>query len=224
MRKRLLCVAWAVLLHCSGVSAQTTLLYDMEGAPPPDGFGPNGLITVSQDSLGATQGVNSMRNAIPGASTFVGALTTVVPPALNNPPGVDHILFDMTIDAGDEFTGLSAAVGVTIFGFQGSTFGLPSRFADTEAIGGKAAGTYRDIRIDLDNSLQYPGKSFNDLLADGDFDGVTGFQFVYVKSNDDPVTVYIDNVRAVVPEPTAGLLLLMGAVGVCAPRRQLISW
>lgn len=221
MRKRLFGIAPAVAILCSGASAQA-LLYDMEGAPPPSGFAPNGLITVSQDTVGATEGSNSMKNELPDLSTFVGALTTIVPPELGNPPGVEHILFDMTIDAGDEFAGGFAVVGVTIFGFQGMTFGIPSQFADTEAIDGKAAGTYTDVRIDLDNSLHIGGKSFNQILADGDLDGVTGFQLFYNKSDDAPLTVYIDNVRAVVPEPAAGLLLCVGtmAVGFWARRQR----
>ena len=72
--------------------------------------------------------------------TFVGALTGVVPPALNNPPGVKSILFDLTIE--EQFTGGFADLGITIFGFQGGNFGLQQQFTDLVGVGGLSPGTY----------------------------------------------------------------------------------
>jgi hypothetical protein len=225
MRNSILCIATAIatLVCAGGVQAQTTLLYDMEGAPPPSGFGANGAVIVTQDTIGTTQGLNSMRVEVPvpPGGTFVGALTSSVPTALQNPGLASYVLYDLTINAGEEYTGAGFAdMGVTIFGYQGATFGLQSQFADYESIGAKSAGTYKDIRIDLDNSLHYPGKSLRQLLDDGDFDGVTGFQFYFNQTGDAPVVAYIDNVRLVVPEPATCMLLGMGAVVIGAMGRR----
>jgi hypothetical protein len=220
-----MCIAAIVAILCSGSIVEAVLLYDMEGAAPPSGFGPNGAIAITQDTIGATEGSNSMRVEVPvpPGATFVGALTTTVPAALDNPPGVKYILFDLTINAGEEYAGAGFAdMGVTIFGFQGGSFGLASQFADFESVGGKAAGTYNDVRIDLDNSLHYPGKSFNQILADGDFDGVTGFQFYFNQTGDAPVVAYIDNVRAVVPEPATFAILGLAAMALYAVGRRRI--
>jgi hypothetical protein len=173
--------------------------------------------------------------SVVGGATFVGALTSVVHPSIGDPPGVDHILFDMTIDPAGGFPGGFAVVGVTIFGASqpgpGQQFGLPVQFADFEHIGGKAAGSTHTVRIDLDSATHpttfAPGQSFNEIfgtVGSGPDDIIpTGFQIFLNKSNDSPVTVYIDNVRVVVPEPATFGLLGMGAVvmGAFGLRRRV---
>lgn len=233
MRKSLFCIATVVAVACcaSGAWAQS-LLYSMEGGL--DGFGPNGGgVAVASDTIGATDGTGSMNVSVVGGATFVGALTGNVPGALGDPPGVSKILFDMTIAPGQEFTGGFAVVGVTIFGASqpgpGQQFGLQAQFADFEQIGGKAAGTY-PVVIDL-SSATHPltfatGQSFNDIM--GPNPGApndiipTGFQLFLNKSNDAPLTVYFDNIRAVVPEPATGALFGLGAIalGLVARRRR----
>lgn len=225
MRNCLLWIAALIAMFCSGGAAgaaSSTLLYDMEGAPPPSGFGPNGVVTVTQDTIGATQGSNSMRVDTDG-STFVGAITDVVPAALGNPPGVKSILLDLTINAGEEFAGGFADMGVTVFGCKGATCGLSAQFADYESIGALPAGTYKDLQFDLTTSIgpNFPGKSFNQILADGDLDAVTHFQLYFNQTFNEPMISYIDNIRAVVPEPSTGLLFSIGAIawGLIAVRR-----
>src|SRR4051794_29693835 len=63
------------------------------------GFHPNGLgTTITQDTIGATQGTHSMKVSIVGGATFVGALTPTLDPSIfGDPPGLDHVHFDMTI-------------------------------------------------------------------------------------------------------------------------------
>src|SRR3954463_1083603 len=102
----------ALMLCVASAGAQT--LYSFE-APPvnPDGFGPNGGgVTVTQDTIGATQGTHSLKTSVVAGATFVGALTGVVAPPINDPPGVQAILFDMTIAPGQAFPGGFALVGV----------------------------------------------------------------------------------------------------------------
>ncbi len=219
-----------VLFSCGEVEA--ALAYSFE--PDLEGFGPNGGgISVTQDTIGATDGSNSMKVDIVTGPTFVGALTGNVSPVIGDPPGIGRLLFDMTIDAGDEHTGAFAVVGVTIFGASQpdpngvSTFGLQAQFADFENIGGKAAGTYT-VAIDLD-SATHPttfatGQSFNDIfgtLGSGPDDVIpTGVQLFFNQSADAPVTVYIDNIRAVIPEPATALLFGFGVVAAGVVRRR----
>jgi hypothetical protein len=228
-----------VLVGTSSTRAATTLAYSFEAPPTnPDGFGPNGGgVTVTQDTIGATEGTHSLKTSVVTGATFVGALTGVVHPSIGDPPGVDYILFDMTVAPGQEFTGGFAVVGVTIFGASqpdypgGQQFGLQAQFADFEHIGGKAAGTYTDIRIDL-SSATHPltfetGKSFNEIfgvVGSGQNDVIpTGFQLFFNKSNDQPLTVYVDNVRAgIVPEPASmlGAATLIGGLLLGSRRRR----
>jgi PEP-CTERM motif len=235
MRKRLLCffATMVAILVCAG-TVHAQLVYSFEGGL--QGFAANGAgTTVTSDTIGATQGTNSMKTSVVAGATFVGALTSTVPPAIGDPPGVNHILFDMTIAPGQAFTGGFAVVGVTVFGASqpgpGQMFGLPVQFADTENIGGKAPGTYPNVRIDL-NSATHPttfqaGRTFNQIF--GPNPGApndiipTGFQFFFNKSNDQALNVYIDNVRVVtIPEPATWMLLGLSAAicGAFCQRRR----
>jgi hypothetical protein len=210
------------LLGCAEAVHAQVLAYSFEGST--NGFAANGGgTTVAQDTIGATQGTGSLRTSVVAGATFVGALTTNVHPSLGDPPGVNHILFDMTITPGQAFAGTFANIGVTVFGATqpgpGQQFGLPVQFADFEPIGGKAPGTYNNVRIDL-SSATHPttfqtGRTFNQIF--GPNPGApndiipTGFQFFINKSGDQPVTVFIDNVRVVaIPEPATCVLLGLG--------------
>lgn len=233
MKKILLSIIAAAMIACTSSSAHATLAYSFEGGSPPDGFGPNGGgVTVTQDTIGATDGINSLKASVVGGATFVGALTGNITPPIGNPPGIQSILFDLTIPQGGEFTGGFALIGVTIFGASqpdhpgGQLFGLQAQFADFEQIGGKTAGTY-PVQIDLasaTNQVDFSNGSFNDIFGVvGDGPNVqipTGFQFFINKSNDAPLTVYIDNVRAVVPEPATAAMLSLGAMAFGLLRRR----
>ena len=125
----------------------------------------------------------------------------------------------MTINT--PYAGTFADIGVTVFGHAlnapgGAQFGHQVQFADTEPIAGKAAGTYRNLRINLDQSLgpYRAGASFNQIFGPGPTDLTTAsaFQFYISKNAANPVTVWIDNVRLVVPEPATCMLLGMCAV------------
>jgi len=208
-------------------------LYSFENPPVnPDGFGPNGGgVTVSQDTIGATNGTKSLKVSLVTPATFVGALTGVVPLALNDPPGVLSILADMTV-TNPIFTGGFVLVGVTMFGASqpgpGQQFGLQAQFADFEHIDGKAAGTYT-VQFDL-SSATHPltlqaGQSFDQIfgqVGSGPNDLIpTGFQLFINKSGDQPLTVYFDNIRAInTPEPTSAIAGLAGLAGLIVSRRR----
>ena len=219
------------LVWCApAAQAQVTLAYSFEAATPagPDGFFGLGA-TVTQDTIGATHLTHSMKYAV-GTGGFVGARTeTVVPPGLNDPPGVVAVLFDLTLTT--PYTDTFADIGVTVFGHAlnapgGAQFGHQVQFMDTVAIAGLSAGTHTDLRIDLDTSVgpYRPGESFNAIFGPGptDLTVSSAFQLFINKNALTPVTVYIDNVRLVVPEPASAGLLALGAalLGRARPRRR----
>jgi hypothetical protein len=230
MRSWLLGIATVAVLASAGVvNAQT--LYSFETPPVnPDGFGPNGGgVTISQDTIGATNLLHSMKVDVVQGATFVGALTGVVNPAIGDPPGLNTLYFDLTVT--QPFTGAFAVAGITIFGASqpgpGQQFGLQAQFADIEHIEGKGPGTYT-VQIDL-NSATNPltfatGQSFNQIfgtVGSGPNDLIpTGVQLFFNKSNDAPLTVYIDNIRLSVPEPATFSLMGLGAVVLGAVGRR----
>lgn len=189
---------------------------------------------IAQFAIAERHLAHSMKYAV-GVGGFTGARTeTVIPPALNDPPGVRRVLFDLTLT--ESYPGTFADIGITVFGHAlnaegGPQFGHEVQFADTEPLAGKNAGTYLDLQIDLDQSVgpYRAGESFNDIFGPGptDLTVTSAFQFFINKNVDVPITVYIDNVRLVsdevrVPEPaTVGMLILgTGLLAAFARRRR----
>lgn len=212
-----------------GTAVEAAVLYDMEGPPPLDGFFGLGA-TVTADTIGATNGPTSLKADV-GGGGFVGVRTeTLIPPALGNPPGIQSILFDLTIADGDEFTGSFADIGVTLFGHalnrDPQLFGLQAQFADFVSVGSLAAGTYTDMQIDLDsatNPITFANQSFDEMFGPGtdQLTVVSAFQLFISKDAAAPITLYIDNIRTVVPEPaTASLLGLCSIFGLAVRRRK----
>src|SRR6476646_2347777 len=82
-----------VFLIADRAGANPNLAYSFETGL--QGFAPNGGgTTITQDTIGATEGANSMKVAIVGGATFVGALTGSLDPNIfGDPPGLDQVLF-----------------------------------------------------------------------------------------------------------------------------------
>jgi hypothetical protein len=176
-----------------------------------DGFFGLGATASEETSIGVTHGTKSMAFAA-GSGGFVGVRTTVIPAAINNPPGVNSIQFDMTvpqIPAGITF----ADIGITVFGHDvdGGAIDVQSQFTDTISIGALGVGQHENLVIDLDSEF-FTGQSFNEIFGDdlGDLDVVSAFQFYMSKNVAVPFTVYIDNVRVLIPEPGTGVMAAAG--------------
>jgi hypothetical protein len=227
MKRRLLNVtAILAVTLAAGVARAQVPEYSFEVVDPfgrPDTFFGVGA-TVTQDTIGATHLQNSMKY-VAGNDGFVGARTeTLIPATLGNPPGVNYVLFDMTIV--DPYAGGFADIGVTVFGHDvpGGSFGNAVQFSDVEAIAGKAPGTYTDVRIDLSNSVgpYRAGESFNAIFGTDptDLTVASAFQFFISKNAGVPATVYIDNVRLVVPEPASMGLAGFAGLAMFGRRRR----
>lgn len=230
MRKRLSFLAILVAGVCAAcaVEAQPPV-YSFETivGPGPDGYFGLGATVSQEPTLGVTDGDFSLKYEV-GAGGFVGARTeAVIPATLNDPPGVQFVLFDLTLP--EAYQDTFADIGITVFGHAlnapgGAEFGHQVQFADQLAMAPLGAGTHLNQRIDLDFSLgpYRPGESFNDIFGPGptDLTVASAFQFFINKNVLTPITVYIDNVRLVVPEPATWLLGIGAmALGLVARRR-----
>jgi hypothetical protein len=233
MRHSLLSAAVVAALSIGAASASAgTLLYSFEStdaAGPTDGFAANGGgITVSQATTGATVGSNSMENVSVSGATFTGALTGSDVPAALSDPSTTSISLDLTIAPGQQFAGAFADIGITIFGALGSgateTFGNQYQVdASSEQNVDLAPGTY-SLNIPLigtDPSTFALSQPYSEVLGNGFIP--TGFEFFYSKSNDAPLSVFVDNVQAVaVPEPASiGLGAISGLMMLARRRRKI---
>jgi hypothetical protein len=211
--------ACAVLAMVGRAGAQT-LLYSFEGGT--DGFGPNGGGTVTQDTIGATDGTHSLKETVPAGAFFVGALTGTVPPALNDPT-LSAITVDVNVPA--NYAGAFADIGVTIFGEVGGNFGYQYQVDPSSEKNVGAAGQFSfNIPLVGQNPVTFdPSNSYAQVQASGFVP--TGFEFFVSKSSDAPLTVYYDNVQAVsaaagtVPEPTSLGLIAVGSLLLVRRRR-----
>jgi len=218
--------AVVIMLSVSGAALGQTLAYSFEevveggGGPGPDGFFGLGAVVTQEASIGVTHLEHSMRYVAGGAG-FVGARTEIVPASLNNPPGVESVLFDLYIPEIPD--GISFAdIGVTVFGhdLDNGIFGVQCLFNDSISMTALGTGQHNDLRIDLDSEF-FSGQSFNELFGDdpADLDVASAFQFHISKSVGASLTIYIDNVRFVVPSPGTVALCGVGA-GVLGARRR----
>lgn len=219
----------AALFIGVGSADAGTLLYSFENGDSPnslDGFAANGGgITVTPSTIGATVGTGSMENSNAANATFTGALTTLVPAALNS-PSVSAISFDLTIAPGQQFTGAFADIGITIFGRTGISpnFNYGEQFQVDPAQEQNVAlgpGTY-NLTVALIGTDPYSlaaHQTYAQVLSDTFVP--TGFEFFYGKSGDAPLNVYIDNVQTVVvPEPASIGVGAVGALLMLALRRR----
>jgi hypothetical protein len=198
------------------VRAQTpTLIYSFENGDSPnnlDGFAPNGGgATVTQSTIGATDGSSSLKFTMVAGAFFSGPLTANIVPALLSPE-TEAINFDLTIPATGQFTGTFADIGISEFGTDNSEppntsndqlQSTPNANKNIDL----APGTY-NLTIPLqalDNPITGEGPvPFSSCFGSdpsSQLVALTGFEIYINKSTDVPLTVYIDNIKA---EPLLG--------------------
>jgi hypothetical protein len=213
---RVLLVAAAGVLLSPPVCA-LDLAYSFENGL--QGFGPNGLgISVTQDTIGATEGSQSMKVSVVQGATFVGALTAELLPYISDPPGFDYIVYDLTITEMFPTEANFVDAGITVFGvtqpdFPGGQIDVSAQFFNNQVqLQELTVGTHQ-IRMDLTNAVHpltfESGKSFNDIFGvegGGITDVIpTGFQIYINKSADAAWTGYFDNIRVgSIPAPNGG--------------------
>jgi hypothetical protein len=166
----------------------------------PDAFHNNGGGTlVTQDTIGATDGTHSVKIAIVGGQFFSGALSEIIPPIINS-AGSTGVALDITIPATGNFTGNFARMGLIEFGtYQGDSVQAqtdPQTGEDSIAL---APGTYH-IALPLIaavNPITFDSNApFSSIFGSDPNSQATpsSFYFYINKSQDSPLTVYLDNV------------------------------
>lgn len=185
-------------------AAEITLAYSMEESL--QGFAANGSdTTITLDTIGATDGVNSMKVDLGIGAFFSGPLTGELAPQIGDPPGLDGIVFDLTITEAFPDEGFIDA-GITFFAAtqpgDGQEFGLEVQFLfDQVSLGALTVGAH-EIEFRLTKAFHpktFAEGSFNDLFGEigsGPNDLIpTGFEIYFNKSTNAPWTGYIDNIR-----------------------------
>lgn len=173
------------------------------------GYGANGPgVTVTQDTIGATEGTQSMKVDIVQGATFVGALTDQLEPFIGDPPGLNVVIFDLTITEMFPEDAAFVDAGITVFGvtqpdFPDGQIDVQAQFqANQVQLQELEVGTH-EIRMDLTSAVNpitfESDQSFNDIFGiEGgpQTDAIpTGFQIYINKSSDAPWTGYFDNIR-----------------------------
>lgn len=198
----------AYLLAMPGTVMGLDLAYSFEDGL--QGYAANGLgISVTQDTIGATEGTQSMKIDIVQGATFVGGLTDELLPFVADPPGLDFIVFDLTITEMFPEDAAFVDAGITVFGstqpdFPGGQLeGLQVQFQNEQVqLQELEVGTHQ-IYMTLQSAVSpltfLPDQSFNDIFGEegsGQNDLIpTGFQIYINKSSDAPWTGYFDNIR-----------------------------
>jgi hypothetical protein len=203
--------ALAIVFNVRAALAIESLAFSFETiqGPGPDGFerNPSAGGTYTQDTIGATHGTKSLKaELIANGDTFVGVFTQLLNPTphgaiIGDPPGVDHVTFDVTIL--EQFAGTFANLGITVFGCdQAGNCGLQRQFFDEENVD-LPPGTYTNLRINLTEAFG-TGESFNQafgVAGSGSPLIPTHFQFYINKQFGQPFTMYLDNVRVGMDTP-----------------------
>jgi hypothetical protein len=210
----------ALFVVAASARAQAPL-YSFENGT--EGFAANGFPapTVEQSTVGATEGSKALKFALGQNQTFSGALTQTLDQAALLNPAANALTLDLTVVPGEDYTGAGfARLGTTLFGSNPplNIFGVPVQTnGASEQNVDLAPGLYH-LTIPL---ISTAGTPIRDAFGTGagQFPVVSGLQFYISKSADSPLTVYIDNVRAV-PEPASAVALVGALAGLTLSRRR----
>ncbi len=211
----------AIALAASKAGAAATLVYSFEtlydatdtpnpAGTRPDDFHPNGGgVTVTQSTIGVTQGSFSMEFTQVGGATFTGAQTEIVPSIIND-PNTTAISFNLTVPATGNFTGAFARIGISEFGNNDSDPSNPIDGAQVQTVASSesnidlAPGTYQFTipLIAINNPITFDTNvPFSSVFGTDPSSQLTpsSFEFYFNKSSDSALNVYIDNVQAIGP-------------------------
>jgi len=219
MRYSLLYGAAFAALALGAVSAHgQVLMYSFETGDTPngkDGFVPNGLLP-SQSTTGATIGSDALQLVSPSGG-YADAYTQTDLPAVLGNPALSAITMDVTTTSAYAGNYSNLFFGFFISnpgeGEYGDTYTPPNTDWPNLDL---SPGTYTGVSIpvigvDPDTGLP---TDWSDMLAAGWY--ASGF--IIGSDSDTGQTFYVDNVQAVVPEPTS--LALIGVVGGLALGRR----
>jgi Dockerin type I domain/PEP-CTERM motif len=200
-----------------------TLLYSFENPPgdpngPLDGFFANtaspGDTTLSQSTIGATNGSNSLLFSQNSTATFTAFQNATIPEAFND-PATTAISLDVTVPAGGQFTGTFANLGISEFAVDNdqSLYGATVFNFQTQ---GKeqnvslSPGTHRVVVFlvyqynpnTFDFGPNMAGVPFSSLMgnpADPEQFTPSSFEFWVNKGGtvNAPLNLYVDNIQAI---------------------------
>jgi hypothetical protein len=224
MKYSILSLAATAVLALGAASASAQLLYSFETGDSPngkDGFVPNGA-TVFQDTIGATQGSNSLKVVTSGGYTGTYTQSDLPAPLAN--PALTGFTMDITIPASPAYAGNYDDLGVILYVSDATTSDYGEQYGPATSLWANidlAPGSTTTISVPLVgnpalNNATFTGNdlSFSQLLASGYY--VSGFQLTM--DGDQPQTFYVDNIQGIVPEPAS--ITLIGAVGAMALGRR----
>jgi hypothetical protein len=203
--------------------AQNALLYGFEPTDTPalDGFFGVAGVTATQDTIGATQGVGSMKDVVAAGAGFSAARTTTdIPGDLNLP--ITAITLDVTNPT--PYAGTFADVGVLMF-LSNPGIGDYGEQFQTDTVANVVFTGTQTLTIPL-TGVNFNGSGDNtwaqELATNPGYE-VTGFQLFFSKDtgSGSALTTYVDNIQAVgVPEPaTIGIGAISGLFLLARRRR-----
>jgi hypothetical protein len=210
-----------VMSAVAATQSQATALYSFEtlyntAVPPqpdplgtrPDGYHNNGGgTTVVRDTIGTTDGSFSLKFTQVAGQTFSAAITEVLTDiATINHVNTFAVSLDVTVPSTGAYAGNFARIGITEFGNNSTLTGQPAQtIANAEQFVELTPGTYR-ITIPL---IARTNNADPEFATDVPFSQCfgpddsrqlttpTSFQFYVNKFNDQPLTLYYDNVQVV---------------------------
>lgn len=222
----LACIAASCL--CQNALAQGILTYSFEDDL--QGFAANGsgIAPLTLDTIGATDGTQSLKVDLAQNATYVGALAGNLDPSIiGDPPGVHSVSFDLTIPTQFPLEGF-VDIFIVFFGVQVGTTepGLEVSFQtdldNRKAVGDLAPGTY-PLTMEFNSAFHpldfenFEPRPFNDIFGvEGSGNPIdlipVGFQITVNKSTQAPWVGYIDNVRFSSAEAPSGDFNVDGVV------------
>lgn len=196
----------AVLLVPAAAYSQGTLSNSFETGL--EGFVPNGIgVSISQDTIGATDGEHSLKIDLVQGATYAGALNqTPDPSVFGDPPGIDFMSLDLTVTEVNPPETNFVDIFPVVFGASqpdpSQQQGLEISFqANLISIRDLPVGTHHLVfNLDMGiHPLLFEFATFNEIfgvVGSGPNDIIpSGWQIIVNKPATSAWTGYVDNIR-----------------------------